>query len=176
MPFDELLTADRAHVGRCGQPADPLIGFTTSGTTGFPKIAMHDQAQTLHHLLAVIDRFGLGPDTVNLAPLPLCGAFGYSGAMATLLAGGAVVAHETWSADAAADAIDEHGVTFFSASDDMLLGLAGSDRFRAETTWTDGGFADFTNAGAEAVSTIESDDRRDDEADRSVRLFGGFCA
>ena len=154
MPFDQLLTARPGH--SVGAAADPLIGFTTSGTTGFPKIAMHDQAQTLHHLLAVIDRFGLGPDTVNLAPLPLCGAFGYSGAMATLLAGGAVVAHETWSADAAADAIDEHGVTFFSASDDMLLGLAGSDRFRAETTWISGGFADFTNAGAEAVSTIES--------------------
>ncbi len=138
-----------------GAGEHPLIGFTTSGTTGLPKIAMHTQRQTHHHLVAVIDRFGLGADTVTLAPLPLCGAFGYTAAMATLLAGGAVAAHETWSADAAAAAIDEEGVTFFNASDDMLLGLASSDRFRVDTTWTLGGFADFTNAGAEAVATIE---------------------
>lgn len=138
-----------------GRPEHPLIGFTTSGTTGFPKIAMHDQRQTDHHLRAVIKAFDLGPTTVNLAPLPLCGAFGYTAAMATLLAGGTVVAHETWDPDAAAAAIDEHGVTFCSGSDDMLIDLVASPRFNRETTWADGGFADFTNAGAEAVAATD---------------------
>lgn len=139
-----------------GAAHSPLMGFTTSGTTGFPKIAMHDQAQTLSHLLAVADGFNLSGDSVALVPLPFCGAFGYTAAMATLLAGGSVVLHETWDPDVAAAAITEHGVTICSASDDMLLAMAASQNFATPTTWTDGGFADFTNAGVEAVAAVST--------------------
>lgn len=134
---------------------DPVIGFTTSGTTGMPKIAMHTQAQTVAHLGAVVDRFGFDDTTVSLVPLPLCGAFGYTMAMATLLAGGQVILHQTWDPDRAAVDIGRHGVTFFSASDDMLLALAASPAFDPATTWRTGGFADFTNAGAEAVRRLD---------------------
>lgn len=145
-------SAESAPVGRS---SDPLIGFTTSGTTGFPKVAMHDQAQTVAHLSAVIDAVGLGADTVALVPLPLCGAFGYTTAMATLLAGGMVVVHETWDPDAAAAAIRANGVTYLNASDDMILALLASPQFEPETTWRHGGFADFTNAGTEALTAAE---------------------
>ena len=137
-------------------PQSPLMGFTTSGTTGFPKVAMHSQAQTLSHLTAVCDAFALDDNMVSLVPLPFCGAFGYTAGMATLLAGGMVVLHETWDPDAAAAAIAEHGVTMCSASDDMLLALVASERFTAPTTWSGGGFADFTNAGSDAVAAVAS--------------------
>lgn len=137
-------------------PTDPLIGFTTSGTTGFPKIAMHTGAQTLAHLEAVIPSFGLDRSTVTLVPLPLCGAFGYSLALSTLLAGGRVVLHDTWDPDRAAADLAHNGVTWFSASDDMLLAVEASPAFDgAETSWTTGGFADFTNSGQEAVRRLE---------------------
>lgn len=144
----------------------PLIGFTTSGTTGLPKIAMHTQGQTAAHLDAVIPAFGLTERTVHLAPLPLCGTFGFTMAMATLIAGGSVVAHETWDPEAAAVAMDKHGVTFFSAADDMLLAMVGNDRFNPDTSWRSGGFADFTNNAAEALATTDS------IGDGQVRLCG----
>ena len=154
----DLAMADRleqsAMAGVVGDPA-PTIGFTTSGTTGFPKIAMHDDVETVTHLEAVADRFGLGPDSVTLIPLPLCGAFGYTAGMATLLVGGSIVLHETWDADEAAAAIARHGVTFFSAADNMVLDVVDSPAFDPDTTWTGGGFADFTNNGAAAVRAVE---------------------
>ncbi len=154
--WSTLIDASSVDTDRAdGAAHDPLIGFTTSGTTGFPKVAMHDQQQTVSHLRSVGSAFGLGPDSVTLVPLPFCGAFGYTAAMATLVAGGAVILHETWDPDTAAAAIAEHGVTFASASDDMLLGVAASDHFTSPTTWKDGGFADFTNAGPQAVAAIE---------------------
>ncbi len=152
--FAELLAT--APSGPVGRPDDPLIGFTTSGTTGFPKVAMHNQRQALSHLLNVADSFAITSDSVSLTPLPLCGAFGYTVGLATLLAGGTVVAHETWEADVAAEAIDACGVTYFSASDDMLLGVLGSERFDPSGPWQTGGFADFTNSGVDAVTAAET--------------------
>lgn len=168
-PGDPVQLADLAATeptGPVGRADHPLIGFTTSGTTGFPKIAMHDQRQTLSHLLNVADSFALGVDAVSLTPLPLCGAFGYTVGLATLLAGGAVVTHETWDVDDAAAAIDGHGVTYFSASDDMLLGVLNSDGFDPSGSWRSGGFADFTNAGVDAVTTAEK------VSDGRLRLTG----
>ena len=142
-------------LARPAEAADPLIGFTTSGTTGLPKIAMHTQAQTLAHARAVTASFGLDEDTVTLIPLPLCGAFGYTMAIPTLLAGGQVVLHETWAPDAAVADLVDQGVTWFSASDDMLLSVAADPSFEPDTTWTTGGFADFTNSGREAVRRLD---------------------
>lgn len=136
-----------------GRPHHPLIGFTTSGTTGFPKIAMHSNAQTMAHLQAVTQSFDFGPDTVALVPLPLCGAFGYSVAMSVLIAGGTVVLHETWSPAAAVEAMIDFGVTYFAGGDLMLLEVADHARFGEVTTWTSGTFADFANAGRQAVET-----------------------
>ncbi len=153
-PSDDR-SSDRPGPTRQPQPDDPVIGFTTSGTTGLPKIAMHDHGQTVAHLDAVVERFGLDRTTVSLVPLPLCGAFGYTVAMATLVAGGRVVLNEAWDPDRAAADIAGHGVTFFSASDDMLLAVGASPSFDPSTTWRTGGFADFTNAGADAVARLD---------------------
>lgn len=153
--WSDLEAAAPAGIGLDPAPTDPAIGFTTSGTTGLPKIAMHDGAQTVAHLDAVVDSFDLDAATVSLVPLPLCGAFGYTVAMATLLAGGTVVLQATWNAAGAVSAITEHGVTFFNASDDMVLELVACEGFPAATSWRIGGYADFTNAGPQAVAAAD---------------------
>ncbi len=163
------ITAGGPPLDREGAPTDPLIGFTTSGMTGFPKVAMHTAAQTLDHATAVIESFGLDHTTVTLVPLPLCGAFGYTTAIPTLLAGGRVVLHETWDPNRAAADIVRHRVTWFSASDDMLLAVAASPSFQPDTTWATGGFADFTNAGPEAVRQL---DQRTGGRTRLAGLYG----
>ncbi len=128
-----------------GQLSDPLIGFTTSGTTGFPKIAMHDQSQVVVHHLNAIEAFGYTAEAVVLIGVPLCGTFGFSTAAATILAGGTAVLHETWDVHAVAVAIAEHGVTRMKATDDMLIGVLETGKVTPTTTWTEGWTADFTN-------------------------------
>lgn len=132
------------------------VGFTTSGTTGFPKVAMHDLAGSLHHLDAAAASAGDDGDTRALVPLPLCGTFGWMSALAPLLAGGLVVLHETWDPAAAAEAVRSEGITTFNGADTMLaelLDALGPDA--AASTLRSGVFADFANAGAEVAARAE---------------------
>lgn len=145
-------------VASADEPAPPTgelehltIGFTTSGTTGFPKIACHTQASTLHHADEVVQAFQLTADSVGLVGLPLCGTFGFMSALPVLLAGGTAVLAETWDPGRAAQKIATHGVTFCNGSDSMLIDVVEHPDFVADTTWTTGVFADFTNAGPECV-------------------------
>ncbi len=136
--------------------AMPWCGFTTSGTTGHPKLAVHSQAGTLHHMQSVIAAFELGDDTVSLVPLPLCGVFGFTTALATLLAGGTTILHETFDAGAAARAIARHGVTFTNGADNMIEAIFDQPDFDgANTSWTTGVYADFTNTGAQVAERAE---------------------
>ncbi len=145
---DHAVDAQRGEASWCG--------FTTSGTTGHPKLAIHTQAGTLHHHEAVIRSFELGPDTVAYVPLPLCGVFGFTTTLATLLAGGTVVLHETFSPATAAAAIAEHGVTFANAADNMISAILDEPAFDGSTTtWTTGVYADFTNTGAAVAERAE---------------------
>ncbi len=138
------------------RPDAPWCGFTTSGTTGHPKLAVHSQSGTLHHLHAVIQAFGLDQDTVAYVPLPLCGVFGFTGAFATLLAGGTTVLHETFDPAAAAAALVEHQVTFANAADNMIAAIMDQPAFDGPTTsWTTGVYADFTNTGAAVAERAE---------------------
>lgn len=146
----EVTAAPIADPQGCGE--HPLMGFTTSGTTGFPKVAMHDGNQTVSHVSAVIDTFGFNSDTVALVPLPLCGAFGYAIAMSVLCAGGTVVLHETWDPETAVTAMIDHGVTFFAGGDLMIIDVTNVASFPLVTTWVEGTFADFANSGREAVA------------------------
>jgi fatty-acyl-CoA synthase len=52
--------------------------FTSSGTTGAPKLVVHTQGGIDAHAAAVADSFGYrAPDAVVLCMLPLCGVFGF---------------------------------------------------------------------------------------------------
>ena len=66
-----------------------LCCFSTSGTTGFPKLAAHGHHSVARHARQVARGLGVGPgETATLCALPFYGVFGFM----TLLAGLAVLA------------------------------------------------------------------------------------
>ena len=139
--FEDILgdaPADRIRVGEPGyaallehdpapDAADPdaaCVAFTSSGTTGRPKLVVHTQRGIVAHARAVAAGFGYdAPDCVALAMLPLCGVFGHSSALGALAGGAPVVLQEAFDAAEAAGLIERHRVTHANGSDAMLLRL-----------------------------------------------------
>ena len=105
-------------------PDAPCVAFTSSGTTGRPKLVVHTQRGIVAHARAVAAGFGYdAPDCVALAMLPLCGVFGYDSALGALAGGARVVLQERFDAAEAARLVARHGVTHANGSDAMLLRL-----------------------------------------------------
>jgi acyl-CoA synthetase (AMP-forming)/AMP-acid ligase II len=139
-----------------GAMTDALCTFTTSGTTGQPKLAVHTQAGIAAHARNVAAATGMKPGDVALCALPLYGVLGFAQAMAALSAGAACVLQPVFKAEEAAAAIERFGVTHFFGSDAMLdrvLQLPG----RSLATWRCGGFAEFAGLGAEVVARAQGD-------------------
>ena len=67
---------------------DLLVAFTTSGTTGRPKLAAHDHASTIRHLDAAGRSLEAEPGATALLGLPFCGTFGFVSLLAVLAGGG----------------------------------------------------------------------------------------
>ncbi len=113
-------------------PDAAALTFTTSGTTGRPRLALHAQASVAGHARDVAAALRLGPGDVALVPVPLCGTFGMTLAMAALSAGAAVLAPGRADPAALARAIRERGVTHWVTGDDLLarvLDAAGEGGF-----------------------------------------------
>jgi fatty-acyl-CoA synthase len=141
---------------RAGTGSDLLCTFSTSGTTGRPKLAVHDQASCARHALTVASLFGLSPQDTMLCVLPLYGVLGFVQAFAALAAGAACVFMPVFKGDAAAAAIARHRVTFAFGSDGLfeaILNVPGADL----SSWRGGGLADFNGLGASVVTRIERD-------------------
>ena len=120
--YEALRTARRAPDGSA--PDAPCITFTSSGTTGRPKLVVHGQRGIVRHARAVARGFGYDEaGCVVLAMLPLCGVFGYDSALGALAGGAPIVLQEAFDASEAARLIERHGVTDANGSDTMLLRL-----------------------------------------------------
>jgi acyl-CoA synthetase (AMP-forming)/AMP-acid ligase II len=144
----EIADPTRFHAGAAGrleavgQPGDLLCTFSTSGTTGAPKLAVHDQQSCRTHAAAAASSFDIRPGDKTLCALPLYGVLGFVQAIATLAGGGACVLLPVFNATEAASAIERHGVTHTFGSDglfDAVLNVPGAKL----STWRIGGFADF---------------------------------
>ncbi|WP_084216727.1 AMP-binding protein [Xenophilus azovorans] len=150
-----------------GQPDDPLCTFSTSGTTGRPKLAVHSQGGIARHALNVARRTEIGPGSVMLCGLSLYGVLGFV-QMAGALAGGApCVFLQVFDAGRAAQAIRAHGVTHLFGSDGMLAPIWDA-LGPAPTTLRWCGFAEFAGLGAAVVARAERD--------WGVRAFGLYGA
>ena len=103
-----------------GRAEDPVAYFTTSGSTGAPKLAGHPQQAVVEHGVNVARAFDMRPgDAVHLA-LPLCGVFGFSTAFGMLAGGGTCVLEPVFDPDRMARDIVAHGVTHLVGGDDLL--------------------------------------------------------
>ncbi len=103
-----------------GRADDPVAYFTTSGSTGAPKLAGHPQRAVVEHAVNVARAFDMRPgDAVHVA-LPLCGVFGFSTAFGMLAAGGTCVLEPVFDPDRMARDIVAHRVTHLVGGDDLL--------------------------------------------------------
>jgi fatty-acyl-CoA synthase len=116
--------AAHAPAGDRSWPDAWCVAFTSSGTTGRPKLVVHAQRGVVAHARAVADGFGYRePGTVVLGMLPLCGVFGYDSALGALAGGAAVVQQAVFGGDEAAALAARHGATHANGSDGMAMRL-----------------------------------------------------
>lgn len=150
------IQGDGDHPPRC-RAEDLVVAFTTSGTTGAPKLASHDHRAVTSHAVNVARHVGLDRDAVLLGALPLCGAFGYAGVTAALAGGATVVLQDVFDPDDAAAAFPAHGITHCYGSEVLLRGvLDGADRGGHDlSSWRFVAFANFSADGEAVAATIE---------------------
>lgn len=134
-----------------GRPEDPVNYFTTSGSTGLPKLAGHDQRSTATHARNAAAAFGMRAGDAVLCVLPLSGVFGFNPAIGVLSAGGACVLHPVFSPGEALRQVRDFGVTHLVGGDDMFGRLM--DTWAEQPvplpSWRRAGIADFTGRSAD---------------------------
>lgn len=150
-------------------PAALVVAFTTSGSTGMPKLAAHSAGAVVGHAVADAAAMGLHPGDTVLGALPLSGVFGYNAALAGLAAGAAVLLEPVFDAGAMLAAMAHHRVTHVGAGDDMMLRVA--EAWRAERTalpdWRWLGIADFQGRSREIAEWA-----RDAHGVRTTGVYG----
>jgi len=139
--------------------------FTTSGTTKAPKFVLHDQATVIRHAFDVARGFDLGADSTLLLAPPLCGVFGFCGAMAAIAAGRPLVMAPAWNAEQAARDLVAHRVTHANGTDEAFAQLleCNADFSRLRIC----GYAAFNPAHENIVQRAEA---------RGLRLVGLYGA
>ena len=148
--------------------ANPHAGcaiFTTSGTTKAPKFVLHDQQTVIRHAFDVVSGFGIGADATLLLAPPLCGVFGFCGAMAAIAAGRPFVLAPAWDAEQAARDLVAHRVTHMNGTDEACAQMldCGADFSHLRFF----GFAAFSPAHADIVQRGEA---------RGLKLVGLYGA
>jgi fatty-acyl-CoA synthase len=138
-------------------PGDPdlvTVAFTTSGSTGLPKLAGHSSEGVLAHALADVTAMGLTESDVTLCAIPLAGAYGFNSAMATIAAGASLLLAPVFEADAALDDMQRYRVTHLPGGDDLVLRLERAYRAKPRdlTSWRWWGAAEFQGRLRELAS------------------------
>ena len=94
-------------------PNNAILQLYTSGTTGRPKgvVLTHQNllSLSLQNVAGLLNKPGVGTRELIIAPLFHVG--GLATALIALLAGGGVVLHRAFDADAVADALEHDGIT-----------------------------------------------------------------
>jgi acyl-CoA synthetase (AMP-forming)/AMP-acid ligase II len=126
-------------------PAATALAFTTSGSTGLPKLAGHDHAAIVRHAHATARTLAVTPDDVMLAAVPLVGILGFVGAVAAIGGGGTVLLEDTFDPAGCLADMERHGVTLAVGGDDLFGRLrdAARETPRDLTRWRWAGIGDF---------------------------------
>lgn len=96
------------------------VAFTTSGSTGMPKLAAHRDAAVAAHATDVARHIGIDAVDVVAAPLPYSGTFGYSAIMGAIAAGATVLLHPVFDAGELLAGMAAHRATHIASGDDIL--------------------------------------------------------
>jgi fatty-acyl-CoA synthase len=122
-------TAEQGVDAGAHRPAGhPLsVAFTTSGSTGMPKLAAHNEAGVIHHSTADAATMDLRAGDLMVAALPFSGVFGFNTVMAAIYAGAAILLHPVFNEKVLLRAMADHRATHFVGADDMLT--------RIEAAW-----------------------------------------
>ncbi|MFE7421989.1 AMP-binding protein [Rhodococcus sp. NPDC057529] len=135
------VTPDTATLTAAGTRADaddPLtVAFTTSGSTGVPKLAAHREGAVVRHARADAPILGMAPGDVTLCVLPVSGVFGFSTAMATLAGGGTLLMEPVFDPAATLGRMQSLRVTHVVGGDDLFG--------RLYDTWHGGVRADLSS-------------------------------
>lgn len=129
-----------------------LCCFSTSGTTGYPKLATHGHLSIVRHANRVACAFDLRHDDVMLCALPLFGVFGFMSALAALAAGTSCVLMPVYEAKQAVQLISRYRVTHAVGGDSMfdaMLAVEDADF----SSFRRGAMADFVGL-PHAVATV----------------------
>ncbi|MDB5482429.1 MAG: AMP-binding protein [Caulobacteraceae bacterium] len=117
------LEGPAAPCGDAGEPSAAVNYFTTSGSTGAPKLAGHDQQSVTIHSPLIAAAFDMRPGDVVLGVLPFCGVFGFNIAMAALASGATCLVDPMFDARAALAAMARFKVTQAFGGDDLFARL-----------------------------------------------------
>lgn len=142
----------RKASGIVGQPDDPAITFTTSGSTGGPKLAVHTQRSIALRAVDAARVFAVDSASISLQILPLCGAAGHGLAMASVSAGAHIVCAGRYDPAHVDKLIRRHRITHSCGTDFILEQLAVATDGHKHTTLKSFIFAPF---GPNALKSIE---------------------
>jgi fatty-acyl-CoA synthase len=135
-------------------PAALLCTFSTSGTTGMPKLAAHTQAGIALHAETVAQLLEFDANARTFCALPLYGVLGFVSAMATIAGGGCCIAQPVFKPETAAQMVDDEGVTHFYGSDGLLDAVLRVPGFKFAALRR-GGFAEFAGLGRKLADFAE---------------------
>jgi fatty-acyl-CoA synthase len=152
------LEGDAADAGADEAAGDSLcLTFTTSGTTGGPKLVLHDQRTIAGHATDVARRIGLdAADAVLLAALPFCGTFGNALAMAAIAGGAHVVCLAQFDGETAVRLIRQHRVSHVLGGDDMFGRIVAASGGQRLDSVRFSGFAAFHSTAADSIAAAEA--------------------
>ena len=127
------------------------VAFTTSGSTGMPKLAAHRESAVITHSQQVASRIGFTTGDVLVEPLPYSGVFGYSAGMGALFGGAAVLLHPVFDEQALVQAWSTFSGSHFVGADDMLSRVRKvcEDTGTKLDSWRWAGVADFQGMSAD---------------------------
>jgi len=124
--------SERELTGRASavDPDEPVFIMYTSGTTGFPKGAVHSHKLIRNNEERVF-RMGITENDVVLNYLPLFHAFGFSeGAMNCMLSGAKQIVTETFDPEACLDLIERERVSVMHGFEAHMKGLTEAQEAR----------------------------------------------
>jgi fatty-acyl-CoA synthase len=150
------LEASPEHGGSPASPEAAALAYVTSGTTALPKLVLHRQEGLALHARDVAHRLALAPGAAAFVPVPLCGTFGLTLALAALAGGASVLLQERFDAAEADALMRARGATHMVAPDALLARLIEAARGRPHTRLVFTGVAAFLPGASQVIAEAAS--------------------